>query len=101
MCVRILRADAERIDFCKAFPFDRGDVFARIVRADLARQGLFGEEGAGIERSADANADIDGRAGLAPREAHRFHDGFDDAVYSLGGRKHIQARHVFAPESLG
>ena len=96
-----LRADAECIDFCEALFFDCGDVLARVVRTDVARQRLFGEECAGIESAADADPDIHGRAGLAPRKAHRLHDGIDDSLHSLGWGEHIQAGHVFAPEPLG
>lgn len=96
-----LRADAECIDFCEAIFFDCGDILARVVRTDVARQRLFGEECAGIESAADADPDIHGRAGLAPRKAHRLHDGIDDSLHSLGWGEHIQAGHVFAPEPLG
>ena len=86
-----LRADAERVNFCERLALDRGDVRARVVRAELAGERLFGKVRAGVEGAADADPAHDGRAGSAPRKPHRLHDAVDHALHALRRGEHVQA----------
>ena len=96
-----LGADAQRVDAEKRLFFDGGDVFPGVAAADVARQRLFGEEGAGIKAAADAHAHVDGRAGAGARQAHRVRDRLQNAFRALRGGEHAEPAHVLAAEPLG
>jgi hypothetical protein len=89
-------ADAEGVDSFEQPGFHISVKRVGIALPDRAQESAFGEDGAGLEISADSDAGYNWGTGFSPAVTDGFQDEPFHAVASFAGREHGEAAHVLA-----